>query len=180
MSCLIAVGRSFGRTCRGDEAASLLAVGIGGFGGNPTCSRGDAAEKRLGTIESIRALPMRQSCRHCQKEAMASRPYLEATAAQGNVEAALNLLVIALFGSASADRSATGIQTSIALLRSCSSTKRCDCFHARPSGASGLGRSQDLRRAAGLRSRAHLNGHANRAMSPARIGVVLHIAAGSL
>ena len=37
-----------------------------------------------------------------------ARPYLEATAAQGNVEAALDLLVIALFGPASADRSATG------------------------------------------------------------------------
>ena len=37
-----------------------------------------------------------------------------------------------------------------------------------------------LRRAGGLRNRGHLNGDANRAMSPARIGVVLHIAGGSL
>ena len=32
----------------------------------------------------------------------------------------------------------------------------------------------------GLRGRSHLNGHANRAMNPARIGVVPHIAGGSL
>jgi hypothetical protein len=37
------------------------------------------------------------------------RPHLETAAAHGNIEAALDFVVLALFGSASADRSATGI-----------------------------------------------------------------------
>ena len=63
LRCLIAAGKSLGKTCRGDEAA-LSAVGIGGLDGSKDGSRGNTVEKRLGIIGSLRPLPIGRSCRY--------------------------------------------------------------------------------------------------------------------
>ena len=63
LRCLIAAGKSLGKTCRGDEAA-LSAVGIGGLDGSKDGSRGNTVEKRSGIIGSLRPLPIRRSCRY--------------------------------------------------------------------------------------------------------------------
>ena len=57
LRCLIAAGKSLGKTYRDDEAA-LSAAGAGGLGGSKDDSRGNTVEKRLGIIESFRPLPI--------------------------------------------------------------------------------------------------------------------------
>jgi len=69
LRCLIAAGKSLGKTCRGDEAA-LSAVGVGGLGGSKDGSRGNTVEKRSGIIGSLRPLPIRRSCRYLTIVAM--------------------------------------------------------------------------------------------------------------
>lgn len=62
LRCLIAAGKSLGKTWRGDEAA-LSAVDVGGLDGGKDGSRANTVENRLG-IGSLRPLPIWRSCRY--------------------------------------------------------------------------------------------------------------------
>jgi len=65
-----------GSICR-EDATALSTVGTGRFDGSTECSRGNAVENRSGIIESIRPLPIRQSCRYTPKVAMGAASSLE-------------------------------------------------------------------------------------------------------
>jgi hypothetical protein len=77
-SRLIAPGRSFGRTSRGEGAvATSVVVGEdGGFADGEERSRVDALENRSGVVDGLRALPICRSCRHRDQAAMGSVSYV--------------------------------------------------------------------------------------------------------
>ena len=62
LRCLIAAGRSLGRTCR-EDAAEFSIGGVVGVGVSAACSRGGSVEKKLGIIGVVRPLAMWLSCR---------------------------------------------------------------------------------------------------------------------
>ena len=77
-SRLIALGRSFGRTRRGEGGVSTsVVVGeVGGFADGEDRSRVDALENRSGVVDRSLDLPTSGSCRHRHGPAMGSMPYV--------------------------------------------------------------------------------------------------------